>query len=90
MNSQHQLVVLAFFLVLLDISFAANGVIKSQDVGEKLGSKKDKDVGKEYHRFEDWGGQDWSEAEMMQHPIDEAPRRVSQTTFRPQTEEASD
>lgn len=69
----------AIFLVLIDVSFEANGVHKTQDLSGKEQDKKshDKAAGKEdHHRYEDWG-MDWSDADMMQHPIDEAPRRVS-------------
>lgn len=48
---------------------------RTQDLHEKDAHKKDKDK-KDYHRYEDWG-LDWSDADMMQHTIDEAPRRVS-------------
>lgn len=35
--------------------------------------KKERDK-HDFHRYEDWG-MDWSDADMMQHPIDEGPRR---------------
>ena len=46
------------------------------DVSEKESfSKRQKDKDADFHRYEDWG-MDWSDADMMQHPIDEGPRRV--------------
>jgi hypothetical protein len=41
--------------------------------------KKEKDK-KDFRRYEDWG-MDWSDADMMQHPIDEGPRRVSNSMY---------
>jgi len=71
---KYLLICVAFFLVLVNLSSAANGLPKAQDLDEKdSGNKKEKDR-KDHHRYEDWG-QDWSDADMMQHPIDEAPRR---------------
>jgi len=63
-------VTLAIFLVCVHLCVAH----KSQDLDEKDHThKKEKDK-KDFHRYEDWG-LDWSDADMMQHPIDEAPRR---------------
>ena len=47
------------------------------DVSEKESfNKKEKEKdSNDFHRYEDWG-MDWSDADMMQHPIDEGPRRV--------------
>jgi len=47
-----------------------NGKERAVDKKERLGSHKEED----HRRYEDWG-LDWSDADMMQHPIDEAPRR---------------
>lgn len=86
MKSQLVMVVLALFLVIVGIASAANGALKTQDLSPKKvsSSKKGSDVEGEHVRFEDWGDEesestayDWSKAEMLQHPIDEAPRRVS-------------
>ena len=59
-------------LILLALGSAHAGL---NDLNEKDSvDKKDRDK-KDFHRYEDWG-MDWSDADMMQHPIDEGPRRV--------------
>lgn len=59
-------------LILLALGSTHAGL---NDLNEKDSvDKKDRDK-KDFHRYEDWG-MDWSDADMMQHPIDEGPRRV--------------
>ena len=60
-------------LIITPSCFANNDV---NDVSDKESyEKKEKDK-RDFRRYEDWG-MDWSDADMMQHPIDEGPRRVS-------------
>lgn len=62
----------SLLLVLLALGSTHAGL---NDLHEKDSvEKKDRDK-KDFHRYEDWG-MDWSDADMMQHPIDEGPRRV--------------
>lgn len=56
-----------------------HGFSKSQSIDakeqytHKNGFNRDKKV--DYHRYQVWD-EDWSNEDMMQHPIDEAPRKV--------------
>lgn len=58
-----------------------HGLSKSQSIDakdqyshKKSGYARDK-KNDYYHRYQDWD-EDWSNEDMMQHPIDEAPRKV--------------
>lgn len=57
-----------------------HGFSKSQSIdakeqySHKNGFNRDKKIDY-YHRYQDWD-EDWSNEDMMQHPIDEAPRKV--------------
>ena len=57
-----------------------HGFSKSQSIdakeqySHKNGFSRDKKL--DYHRYQDWD-EDWSNEDMMQHPIDEAPRKVA-------------
>ena len=49
---------------------------KEQHLHKKNGFSKDK-KSDYFNRYQDWGNdEDWSNEDMMQHPIDEAPRKV--------------
>ena len=56
-----------------EVTFSGNAV---NDVSDKATYEKKERDKSDFHRYEDWG-MDWSDADMMQHPIDEGPRRVS-------------
>jgi hypothetical protein len=70
---------LAVVLLLIDHSLAAfDSRSKSQMLDNKAGysRKKQTDKGHDmYSRYQDWD-EDWADEDMMQHPIDEAPRKV--------------
>lgn len=55
-----------------EVSFSGDAV---NDVSDKATYEKKEREKSDFHRYEDWG-MDWSDADMMQHPIDEGPRRV--------------
>lgn len=70
------MLLVTIFLVLALISLTTGDVNKSQKTEPKDGYKKQKEKKhSDWARYQDWG-EDWSQEEMMQHPIDEAPRRV--------------
>lgn len=58
---------------------SASGDNDVNDVSDKESYEKKERDKKDFRRYEDWG-MDWSDADMMQHPIDEGPRRVSNTS----------
>lgn len=67
-----RLVLAILAIVCFEVSLSGDAV---NDVSEKATyEKKEREKG-DFHRYEDWG-MDWSDADMMQHPIDEGPRRV--------------
>lgn len=79
MKSISVILVFSFFFALtVKPSTSDNDV---NDVSDKESYEKKERDKKDFHRYEDWG-MDWSDADMMQHPIDEGPRRVS-TCFQP-------
>lgn len=64
-------------MILLSYSVATSANNNAvNDVSEKESfEKKEREKDPDFHRYEDWG-LDWSDPDMMQHPIDEGSRRV--------------
>lgn len=69
-------ILITLVLLYLPTIFSYRDIEKLQGLQEKTDYKKIRDAKKAYyHHYEDWD-LDWSNEDMMQHPIDEAPRKV--------------
>lgn len=76
-------VVVVLAMLVCETSASFNSFHKPQNVDGKEGYSRRKQhdkMGDYISRYQDWD-EDWSDEDMMQHPIDEAPRKVSHTIY---------